>query len=608
MAKRKTIYEKAEIATQNLQVLINKLNEGEKMKFIAWLKDKLFGKPAETPPYIPPIHKDEPPPVEDVPTHPDSPPTDIPPTKDKLPDVPVEDRKPPVTERTITQSLSDDPGLFPGGQNAFTITSDETGVIADQVDSGTGTQTFTLSSAVNAKVFVDSFKPGTYSPVKANITVIDPTKDAVVNLRVTNQYHGILIRWESKVTETIPVEEPPINPPSPPTPIPTPTTGNFLRVNPANPARLIDENGKPFFMLGLNDLVSIYGNPLVGYGLDGEEQIRVVDLDTYLTAYKAAGFNFYRWNAGNFVWDTPERWRQAESFINKLKEYGFRIQFCFFTYGSINRTESGLSFIRRIIETFGSKIDIWEVCNESTGSEVENSVIGDFIKANDPFKRIVTTSFRYQYPQPAQIMSGSDAVSPHLYQYGRLERSGRELKDLYETFKQYEKPIIIGEYGYADVNWVKGADESNRINAFVAYFLGLNLLYWNTSGHRPYSTPNSVANIYLGVETRKYLKVFTDFIKNIPADVRTAGLTTNNPGIKSYCLSSEKGFFGYLFNSATFGNDVTNTEVSLTLPKAGNLRFINPSTGAVVSQQSLAAGQVKIKVPTFKIDLALEVT
>jgi hypothetical protein len=87
----------------------------------------------------------------------------------------------------------DDPTL-PGGLATFTVTSGPGTVTVDSVNSGTGLQTFTVVSQVNAVVTIPPFTPGTFNPVTATYTIINPALPVDITLRAASQFHGVIIR------------------------------------------------------------------------------------------------------------------------------------------------------------------------------------------------------------------------------------------------------------------------------------------------------------------------------------------------------------------------------------------------------------------------------
>jgi hypothetical protein len=82
-------------------------------------------------------------------------------------------------------TLTDDPSLFPDPSlTSFTVTSGVGTVTVDSINSGTGLRVFSVVSSSNVVVNIPPFTPGTFAPVTATFTVINPNLPVDINLRV----------------------------------------------------------------------------------------------------------------------------------------------------------------------------------------------------------------------------------------------------------------------------------------------------------------------------------------------------------------------------------------------------------------------------------------
>ncbi len=77
---------------------------------------------------------------------------------------------------------------------SFTVTTGANSVTVDPIDSGTGLQVFQVVNATNGVVTIPPFTPGTFAPVTATYTIVNPTLPVDITLRATNQFHGVIIR------------------------------------------------------------------------------------------------------------------------------------------------------------------------------------------------------------------------------------------------------------------------------------------------------------------------------------------------------------------------------------------------------------------------------
>jgi hypothetical protein len=67
-------------------------------------------------------------------------------------------------------------------------------VTVDSINAGTGLQSFTVVSATNAVVNIPAFTFGTYNPVVATFTAVDPNQPVDFTLRAASTYHAVFIR------------------------------------------------------------------------------------------------------------------------------------------------------------------------------------------------------------------------------------------------------------------------------------------------------------------------------------------------------------------------------------------------------------------------------
>ena len=79
---------------------------------------------------------------------------------------------------------------------SFTVTTGANSVTLDSVASGTGWQVFEVVNETNAVVNIPAFTPGTFNPVTATYTIINPALPVNINLRATSQFHVVLIHLQ----------------------------------------------------------------------------------------------------------------------------------------------------------------------------------------------------------------------------------------------------------------------------------------------------------------------------------------------------------------------------------------------------------------------------
>ncbi len=387
----------------------------------------------------------------------------------------------------------------------------------------------------------------------------------------------------------------------------------FIRRNPNNPYRFVDAAGKPFYPIGINDCFGLRGSDVMKYwGLDGEREARLVGIDEYLAAYAKAGFNMFRWSVGNcsFRLDTDSDWARGDQLAAKLKEYGFRILFVFF-HNKIDANPDNVNkaYVKKAIDRYTGVVDIWEVTNESQDSDAALINIADYIKANDPNRHPVTTSLVYSYPPPVRDIAGMDITSPHFYTYADEFKIEKETFDNIINWKRFGEPVIISEYGYGVINWDATSDLRNRLVTWSAFFAEGSIIFWNTSSVKGYSDPNTVANAYLGEVTRSYIKVLTDFTKEVPSDARITKIEVNKPNlVRAYGLNSSSAYFAYLHAFTNHQSQTNGISITIEPKTAGYATWIETATGRVLTTRKVSAGRQTLIMPPFLIDVALKVS
>ena len=629
--------------------------------------------------------------------------------------------------------VSEDPSLFPGGLGAFAITSGLNTITVDHVDSGSGLRTFTVVNATNAIVNIPPFTSGTYNPVTATYTIINPNQAVDITLRATNQFHGALIRLRCSNATSTPTPTPTLTPtptptPTPtvtPTPTPTPSgsgkikggfgikevdfnlngnytnpyedvrirvtwtapdsstivtngfyhspalykarfapnqtgtwnwsasitenngvptirtgslfvgqqiSGGFVKRHPTNNFRWLNDNGTPFNPIGIVDCVREY--PRVGDGLKMTMEGGIplppfppttlfVDLDTYFSAYgNGTGnlrFNLFRWSVNNCSFDlkgtnnsfgnyyNDRNGRLGDEFVQKVKQYGMKLQFVFFNNSTTDVSPSGLRYIQYCIDRFGAYADFWEVSNESSDSDNVVTSAANYIKANDPYGHPVSHSFTYNLTPQVHDIPALDFTSPHLYE---PTVSGNQFiadtiivnRILEEGKKTYNKPIVYGEWGNNGNNSDPLSSLRMRLTTWTAFFNEASLIFWNTTDITPYPL-----NIYLGPEERGYIQVFQSYTKDFPA-AQPISVTINNPNlVRGYAVSSPDIYGAYFHAYTNHTTSTSGISVTIDVPKAGTATWINPSTGAILATQNVTTGVQTLNVPPFLIDVALKI-
>jgi hypothetical protein len=368
----------------------------------------------------------------------------------------------------------------------------------------------------------------------------------------------------------------------------------FLRIRSSNPYRLVFDNGSLFNGIGINDcLVDVdqSGSPLDNWGFDGgfrqpgsPDYGRIVDMQTYLTAYgkSGAGFNLYRWSVDNCsfkLWNTistvGNRYLVREGIwgdqlVQALRDHGLRIWMTIFGFNPAYPDATGSSakqvavnkYIDYVVARYGAYVDLWELMNEAT--------VPHWYEKESEFE--------------------SDQVCAH-----------RILAE-----KQWNKPVLFGEQGNTGQNWDPKSGLRMRLRTWAAFFNEGTLVFWNSSFAKDFRS-DGAANIYLGPAERRMIRILQNFTSGLPADIKPFLPSPGNPGVRAYGLNSGSTLLLYLHHFANHSSSVTIT-ISLSLPARSALTWIDPANGRITGNETVDAGVRTVQSPSFSIDLALKTT
>ena len=430
--------------------------------------------------------------------------------------------------------------------------------------------------------------------------------------------------------------------------LPSDQDGQILR-NPANPYRWIYSNGKPYFPIGVQEGV---GTELGDKMIDGEGRndgkARTVTLDEYFSIYGKVGFNLFRFsqkNASYALYDDLDHYRIDEALAtDKLLSiacgHGFRVMFGIFGFHE-NWMQGGNRFIRFFKRTmnnilgtkeealfkpdnkkiilkekrfidyavarWGVYADFWELLNEREASDEWTTIMADYIHLIDPYSRPVSTS--YEKPNLPAI----DINAPHWYESESEFQSDVRVQQVASKWKQWNKPVIVGEHGNSGANWDPLSSRRMRIRIWTALFNEISFIFWNTSWSK-FGNSNVCANIYLGPEERGYIRVLRDYSSRLDSDIQiTAVEVSPSDGVRAFGLRSNSLSAVYLHHFDNHSNPVNDVSISVKLPDNANSNkdqdligeWIDPATGRVLSRFIVSPDNQNLKVPSFTIDLAL---
>jgi hypothetical protein len=370
-------------------------------------------------------------------------------------------------------------------------------------------------------------------------------------------------------------------------------------------------------------------NPLRYWGLDGgfahdEASLeRWVDMDTYMRVYRAAGFNLFRWGPDNCSFGLADRIdprgnvyslrfaRYADLLFATLRRYGYRIEMVLFgnhppfPQGDADPAEMAAveRYVRYIVDRYGAEVDYWELMNEATVSDGWYRAIGTYLRRVDPYRHPIGTSSGK--PGLTVIDFGSD----HWYQTENELDSDlvtwQRLRS--EPARAFGKPTLVDEQGNVGQNWDPGSATRMRLRSWTAFFAEATLVFWNSSDEKDYRSPVA-ANIYLGPQERRYIRILQDYTSGFDPRARVTGATAaGGPGLRGYALRGPRDYGLYLVDGDSHSIGYTGVTVAVDPARSGLASWIDPATGRRLATVAVRAGKQTLPVPAFSTDIALKI-
>ncbi|HLE30150.1 MAG TPA: DUF5060 domain-containing protein [Anaerolineales bacterium] len=404
----------------------------------------------------------------------------------------------------------------------------------------------------------------------------------------------------------------------------------FVRVYEPNRFHWVLDDGTPYYPIGLQDCTNDRdhsGDPFDDFGFDGgfrPHNLHIgskIDMDTYLNAYAAAGFNLWRWTAENCgfrLWEriAPEGnlYRQQEAhwgdrLVTTLRAKGFRIYANIFAFDPPFRHETEDSpnldavkrYVRYFVNRYAAYVDFWELMNEATASEAWYARVAEAVRDYDPYDHPIATS--WERPDLAVM----DIVSPHWYQTESEFDSDRVTAERIRSLRPFGKPILFSEHGNSGVNWDERSATRMRLRAWTAFFEQAGLIFWNSSFGKDYAA--GAANIYLGPEERGYVRALQAFTAGFDPAAKPVSVVASAPEqVRAYGLRSRDAYAAYLVNFADHANPTSGLRLTADVPVTGAAIWYDPATGERLGTSFISAGQHTLTVPDFVTDIALKIT
>jgi hypothetical protein len=391
----------------------------------------------------------------------------------------------------------------------------------------------------------------------------------------------------------------------------------FVRRSPYNRFRWIFSDGSPYYPIGINDCFrddNDSGTPFDDFELDTKK----TGLATYLAAHRR-GLNLFRWSVdncafgldrsiapqGNIYLEREGRW--GDKFVRLLRSHGFRVYMSIFGFNppfATSATPEQLAAVKRyvkyVVDRYGAYVDYWELMNEARASTDWYNEVARYLRSVDPYRHPIGTS--WERPDLAVI----DVNAPHWYEKEAEEESDSRTWSLFAGWKAAGKPVIVGEQGNSGQNWDEHSALRMRLRAWTAFFAEGTLIFWNTSRTKSYRSV--AANIYLGPEERRYLRVLQRFTRGFDPRARIVQVRVSGPpGLRGYGLGGPRDYAVYLHASQGHGSITRSARLTIPATVRGIATWIDPASGQTLARRGVRRGTQDLAVPAFRTDIALKI-
>jgi|GEM_PF-1149024 len=425
------------------------------------------------------------------------------------------------------------------------------------------------------------------------------------------------------------------------------TNTGFLRINQTNKQRFFtDGDNKAFYVLGFDktNAGGMAGALAGGLG-DGVNYPSLLD---NMKIHRSAGFNFIRDNSQGASYYTTINASQTgknlydiaagqlgDTYIQAYRQGGMKVQMGFWlkppsniynnSTSSWDTTTTGniaaiQNYHRYIISRFGAYVDIWELCNESSGMTQAYLDTVEQVCTNypDPYHHPTTVSYAQgQIDESAMTVYAGNHNYLTTTNLGVAGSWGGSFNTWHNTYPN--KPLVFGEAGNASPVG-KYDPERFRVGIWSAFANAAAMCWWQVTFDRNNCEFGaSLTNMYLGREERMLAKILSNFTSDFDplATQTTVTITPSNQVAAAYSaggatsnliLASNQDIFAYFTHSTNHYTTVHGATVQLSIPANGMQGvWVDPATGNIVSTFTASAGTQSLTIPDFKCDIALRI-
>lgn len=237
-----------------------------------------------------------------------------------------------------------------------------------------------------------------------------------------------------------------------------------------------------------------------------------------------------------------------------------------------------------------------------------------FIKENDPYKHMVTTSHT-NTNGATNSLSSIDFISLHSYSYANKSIIDKLPDELNVVYDKYNKPVIQAELG---INWKSGfetyRDDPNSISLHQGLWAGMmsgaaggSLNWWWDSQ----INPNNLYTEFIGAAS--YAKLMNMSGSDYHNLYMASDVTISNSFMKLLGARFDNRIYGYLYDKSwtyiNYSGLVNKTNIMITIPLNNGtykLTFYDTTTGKIISANTITVTNnlVNINVAKVQYDIA----
>ena len=188
------------------------------------------------------------------------------------------------------------------------------------------------------------------------------------------------------------------------------------------------------------------------------------------------------------------------------------------------------------------------------------------------------------------------------------------LTQLIGVYHAWNKPVMNTEFG--NLGQLSNVDPVKwRVAVWSAFMNESSLLFWGMSGGKVPAGrehPKGNANAYIGPDTRQHFRVFLNFVRDLPVDMRPVPLWNHTQtDLRTYAVSNGRLAVIYIHH---YSNHQTAFQQPWDLllqtgPGKFRMRWFDPVDGREICTEELATEHeyLSFRPPPVLIDLACRV-